>query len=215
MQCHKIENKPDKLEGLDPIPDISYLRNLVLQAQIIVQHPHMMSTENMPPRPPRSAWVIQLLAKRAQPAGNSTYVKRGAAHKIQKEVEAIDFVRQHTSIPVPWVVKIFIEEDPDAVTSWFSMKTVPGSSLSTAWAEMSVTARSRTTAELRAYLLEMRNLPPRNPSCIGSCSGGPAYDERLNNGFPCGPFTSESESNDYLVAPVAKCPKKELVAHYR
>ncbi|OAL51583.1 hypothetical protein IQ07DRAFT_506665, partial [Pyrenochaeta sp. DS3sAY3a] len=50
---------------------------------------------------------------------------------------------------------------------------------------------------------------------IGSCTGDQACDHRLNNGFPCGPFHSESQFNDYLVGPVRRCPRQELVEHYR
>lgn len=75
--------------------------------------------------------------------------------------------------------------------------------------------RNRTKEELQNYLLEMRNISPPKPIWIGSCTGGPAYAHRLNNGFPCGPFASESDFNNYLVAPVANCPKKELVNYYR
>ena len=48
-----------------------------------------------------------------------------------------------------------------------------------------------------------------------SWSGGPAYDHRLNNGYPCGPFALELGFNDFLVGPVARCPWKELVSQYR
>jgi aminoglycoside phosphotransferase (APT) family kinase protein len=182
---------------------------------ILEQYPDIMSTGNIPPRAYRSAKAAQLLAKRAQLTDDSIYVKHGTSQEIQREIEAINFVRQHTSVPVPSVVETFIDENPTAETSWFSMKEIPGSSLATAWAIMTPIARSKTKADLQNYLLEMRNIPPRNPFCIGSCSGGPAYDHRFNNGFPCGPFASESDFNDYLVALVAKCPKKELVSYYR
>jgi len=174
-----------------------------------------MSTGNIAPPAHHSTKTAKLLAKRAQLTEDSTYVKHGTSQEIQREIEAINFVHQHTSIPVPSVVETFIDENPAAESSWFSMKEIPGSSLTTVWATMSPTARSKTQSDLQKYLLEMRNIPPREPFYIGSCGGGPVYDHRLNNGFPCGPFTTESDFNDYLVAPVARCPKKELVGYYR
>lgn len=49
----------------------------------------------------------------------------------------------------------------------------------------------------------------------GSCSGGPAYDHRLDNMSTCAPFASLAKFNDFLVAPVKNCPRPELVAKYR
>jgi len=188
---------------------------LQVAPEISEQYPNTMSTGNIAPPAHHSTKTAKLLAKRAQLTEDSTYVKHGTSQEIQREIEAINFVHQHTSIPVPSVVETFIDENPAAESSWFSMKEIPGSSLTTVWATMSPTARSKTQSDLQKYLLEMRNIPPREPFYIGSCGGGPVYDHRLNNGFPCGPFTTESDFNDYLVAPVARCPKKELVGYYR
>ncbi|KFY77641.1 hypothetical protein V498_09284 [Pseudogymnoascus sp. VKM F-4517 (FW-2822)] len=76
-------------------------------------------------------------------------------------------------------------------------------------------ARRATEADLHNYLHELRTMPPPTPAYIGSCSGGLAYDHRLNNGFPCGPFASVSDFHYFLVAPVARCPRQELVTYYR
>jgi len=95
------------------------------------------------------------------------------------------------------------------------MKLLPGSPLTDAWTIMSEGARLRTRQELHDFLDELRAVPPPKRVYIGSCTGGPAFDHRLNNGLPCGPFASESDFNNFLVAPVARCPRKELVPYYR
>lgn len=157
--------------------------------------------------------------KRAQPVGSTTttpttYIKHGRSNQVQREVDAMHFIRQHTSIPIPSVIEVHVDES-DTERSWFTMTVIPGSCLTDAWPNMQEEAREAAQTELRFFLQEMRAIPPPTPVHIGSCTGGPAYDHRLNNGWPCGPFASESDFNDFLVAPVARCPKKELVKHYR
>lgn len=154
--------------------------------------------------------AFQPLAKRAYKVSDSVYIKRGTSLEVQREVDAIEFVQRHTSIPLPSVIDFRHESD-----SWFSMKLLPGSPLTDAWTGMSEGARKRTRQELHDFLYELRAIPPPKRVYIGSCTGGPAFDHRLNNGLPCGPFASESDFNDFLVAPVARCPRKELVAYYR
>lgn len=127
----------------------------------------------------------------------------------------MEFVRQRTSIPIPAVLEIYIDKNNTSPSSWFSMSEIPGSSLTDAWPSMSERARRATQTDLRSYVHELRTVPSPTPACIGSCRGGSAYDHRLNNGFPCGPFASVSDFHDFLVLPVARCPRKELVEHYR
>jgi hypothetical protein len=87
-----------------------------------------MSNPNLPiiPRfvPPRP--------KNAQKV-EDYYVKRGKGFRIHREVEAMDFVRRHTSISVPSVFEIHVNEDDANRSSWFSMSAMSGSSLTDAW----------------------------------------------------------------------------------
>ncbi|KAJ8107641.1 hypothetical protein OPT61_g8724 [Boeremia exigua] len=95
------------------------------------------------------------------------------------------------------------------------MSLVEGVSLTEAWAGMSKEAQAITQTELSNYLRELQALRPPTPTYIGSCTGGPAYDHRLNNGLPCGPFASEAEFNNALIAPMTRCPRPDLVELYR
>jgi len=158
---------------------------------------------------------VQLPRKRASKMEDSKYVKHGTSHQIQREVEAIQFVCRHTSIPTPTVLEVYVDDDVTSSSSWFSMSEITGCPLTIAWPNMKEEARRTTQADLHKYLQELRSIAPPSPISIGSCNDGPAYDHRLNNGYPCGSFTSEAEFNDFLVAPVARCPKKELVNYYR
>jgi len=66
---------------------------------------------------------------------------------------------------------------------------------------MTEEAQARTQQDLFNYLSELRGIRHPEPTRIGSCIGGPAYDHRLNNGLPCGPFNSVLGFNDTLVLP--------------
>jgi aminoglycoside phosphotransferase len=158
---------------------------------------------------------VQSPRKRAHKAEGSIYIKRGTSHQVHREVEAMDFVRRHTSLPVPSVFEIHVDENDTSPSSWFSISAIPGCPLADAWPSMIEEVQRATQTDLRDYLHELRAVPPPTPAYIGSCNSGPAYDHRLNNGYPCGPFASESDFSDFLVGPVARCPRKELVNHYR
>ncbi|KAF4958092.1 hypothetical protein FGADI_2650 [Fusarium gaditjirri] len=80
---------------------------------------------------------------------------------------------------------------------------------------MAVMAKERAVIELKEYLAQLHRIRPTGSAWIGSCSGGPAYDHRLNNMSTCGPFSSITEFNDFLVGPVKNCPRPEWVAKYR
>jgi len=154
--------------------------------------------------------TLQRPLKRVHKSGDNVFVKHGTPHEVQREVEAIEFVRRRTSIPIPSIIELHVSEND----SWFSMNLIPGSPLTDAWTDMTEAAKQTTQKDLYNYLKELRAIPPPIPAYIGSCTGGPAFDHRLNNGLPCGPFTSESDFNGFLIAPVRRCPRQELVVYY-
>lgn len=134
-----------------------------------------------------------------------------SVRKHGSDAKAIAFLCEHTSIPVPKVLRIQLSGDDN----WILMQRIPGTRLDLAWPSMDLDARRKTVTLLRSYMNQLRNMRPPNPGWIGSISKGPAYDHRLNNGFRCGPFTSLSEFHDYLVALVKDCPHPELSITYR
>ncbi|KAI9819326.1 MAG: hypothetical protein M1832_004031 [Thelocarpon impressellum] len=142
----------------------------------------------------------------------STLVKNGhQSQAIQRESDALKFVRQHTSIPVPEVYDTQCGEHGGKLV----MQALPGKTLEEAWPIMSEASRTKTKAQLTAYFAQLRSLQQPSPGWIGSCNRGPAYDHRVNNGWPCGPFDSVAAFHDFLVRPVANCPKPELVETFR
>ena len=140
--------------------------------------------------------------------------KQGDHFRIRREVDAMNHVRDHTSIPIPTVLDVHVGTG-DKEASWILMKQLPGRQLGIAWANMAEYAQARTICQLKSYLDELHSLHPPEPPWIGSCTRGPAYDHRLDNRATCGPFASVGEFRDYLVSPVKNCPRPEWVAKYR
>lgn len=137
--------------------------------------------------------------------------KEGDLYRIEREVIAIEFVRKHTTVPVPKVLQVQLDEQG----SRFSMQRVTGESLEMAWLSMTEEAQRRTTGQLRHILTQLRKITVTQPGLIGSCDNGPSYDHRINNRGQHGPFASVAEFNDFLVAPVRKCPRPERALDYR
>jgi Phosphotransferase enzyme family len=167
-----------------------------------------------------SKWVLPLRLSSASSSRQTmrideenmgTVRKRGTSFRIQRELDAIAFVQKHTSIPVPSIFDVQVRGHD----SWILMQHAPGIRLDSAWPDMPENIKATTITQLKAYFEQLRNIRLSTSDWIGSCDNGPVYDHRLNNGFPCGPFTSISEFHDFLVAPVMQCPRPELPVEYR
>ncbi|KAF2453928.1 hypothetical protein BDY21DRAFT_387833 [Lineolata rhizophorae] len=155
--------------------------------------------------------AIQSPAKRAHKTDDSTFIKYRTRHEVQREVDAIFFVRRNTSIPVPFVIQSHVQESG----SWLSMYSIPGLPLTNIWTRMSEEAQATTQQDLSIHISELMAIRPPEPTYIGSCVGGPAYDHRLNNGLPYRPFASVSDFHKGLVAPVTRFPRPQLAVEYR
>ncbi|KIH89926.1 hypothetical protein SPBR_09053 [Sporothrix brasiliensis 5110] len=142
-----------------------------------------------------------------------TVKKSGVASRLRREIEAMAYVRGHTSIPVPRVLEYHF--DADNKEAWFRMERLHGIQLDQAWPAMSDNIRTQTIHQLKSYIEQLHSIRPPEPGWIGSCAGGTAYDHRLNSLFPCGPFKTTAEFHDFLVAPIRKCPNPQLADKYR
>jgi aminoglycoside phosphotransferase (APT) family kinase protein len=133
---------------------------------------------------------------------SKTVRKRGAKYSIQREVEAMRYVQQHTTIPVPYVIEVHQTEEEDEEEDWFLMEKLGGVQLDMAWSNLDSAAQARTISQLKSYLAELHALrPPTSPGWMGSCSRGPAYDHRMDSMKNCGPFESVNEFHDMFMAP--------------
>lgn len=132
---------------------------------------------------------------------SETVRKRGATYRIQREVEAMRYVQQHTSIHVPRVIEVRLGEDKRD-DAWFLMERLGGVQLDSAWSSLDSSSKAWVINQLKSYFAELHALrPPISPEWIGSCSHGPAYDHRIDNMDTCGPFESVKAFHDMLMAP--------------
>ncbi|KAF3025145.1 hypothetical protein E8E14_014714 [Neopestalotiopsis sp. 37M] len=108
----------------------------------------------------------------------------------QTEAVTMRFVREHTSIPVPYV-----HESTDTT---ITMEFIEGVTLEKAWNTLSDEERSNISIQLRDDIEQMRNMDTSGVR-IGAVDGGPAIDRHMINSCQGGPFTCEAEYNDFLL----------------
>jgi hypothetical protein len=130
----------------------------------------------------------------------SWVVKHACGTKITKfrsggirhaEVDAIRFVSEHTTIPVPRVLDVGEEH----LTTQF----IEGETLREAWEKtLSADDRLLVARQLRGYISQLRAI--KSPDgVICSFGGRPAIDVRFR--YPeGGPFADEAAFNDFLVS---------------
>ncbi|RSL94110.1 hypothetical protein CEP52_012817 [Fusarium oligoseptatum] len=152
---------------------------------------------------------VEPVSKRSIP-----FRKQADSFRLRREAEAMSYVRSHTSIPIPSILDMHFGVS-DHEPGWILMERVSGRQLDEAWPMMTNSARAQTISELQSYLRQLHSLRPSGSGWIGSCSGGPAYDHRLDNVSTCGPFASVAKFHDFLVGPVKNCPRPEWVSKYR
>lgn len=103
------------------------------------------------------------------------------------EVEAMEYVSQHTSIRVPKIFKTYSHEGDDLQV--IIMQYVVGVTLDEAWPKMIEATRQVIIKELAGYVEQMRQLVPPEAGFVGSHSLGPGYDHRFGRDR-FGPFNN-------------------------
>ncbi|XWX01577.1 hypothetical protein V2A60_009605 [Cordyceps javanica] len=145
---------------------------------------------------------IRIWAGRYVYLGRNEYgmgnVKRLPFTKIVKlnttlnEVEAMEYVRKHTSIPVPKVYKVY--ERPDG-TVHILMEFIPSDGAD--YMAMSPAQIKSYGEQLADYLQQLRSLKPPEAGFIGSVNRKPLVDYRTGQ-VPFGPFPSVDNFHAYL-----------------
>ncbi|KAI0133663.1 hypothetical protein BJ170DRAFT_699589 [Xylariales sp. AK1849] len=80
-----------------------------------------------------------------------TVRKSSDTFRIRREIEAMEYVRSRTAIPMPIILDKSINDNDDA-ESFILMKRIPGQQLQEAWPKLDENARIRTTHELHSYI---------------------------------------------------------------
>ncbi|EFZ00736.1 aminoglycoside 3'-phosphotransferase/choline kinase domain protein [Metarhizium robertsii] len=110
----------------------------------------------------------------------------------RNEVEAMEYVRTNTSVPMPKVYKVY--ERPDGAFN-ILMEQLPGNG--TDYASMSPEQVRAFGDELAGYLNQLRSLKPPEEGFIGSIDGKSLMDHRIGN-LHFGPFHNVDDFHSYL-----------------
>lgn len=115
------------------------------------------------------------------------------------EASAMQFVAQHTSVPVPKVYSAF-ERDGRA---YIIMERIDGENLAEGWNRRSDESKARILEQLKTMVQELRGIQPPSSIGVANVDGGPIFDHRL----PCkslwGPFPTIRDFHQELRGGIA------------
>ncbi|KAL2397745.1 hypothetical protein ABEF93_004202 [Exophiala dermatitidis] len=110
------------------------------------------------------------------------------------EAATMNFIKCHTSIPVPRIYCSFIHDNQVYIV----MERIRGKTLAEAFGSLAEADLTSICTQLRQMLLEMRKLCPPGPG-VQSCTGGSLRDSRNPRSNPrFGPFKSIQEFHLWL-----------------
>ncbi|EPE31261.1 Protein kinase-like (PK-like) [Glarea lozoyensis ATCC 20868] len=107
----------------------------------------------------------------------------------------MQFISQHTSIPVPKVYCAFTHKG----ITYIVMEKIKGEMLGENWVKRSEASKVKILAQLRGMVKEMRAISPPQGQGVSNVDGGVIYDARLmsDSSFH-GPFESIHNFHRYL-----------------
>jgi len=124
--------------------------------------------------------------------GPRTVVKYGVSVDLS-EAEAMRFVSEHTSIPIPKVYSAW----KYAGMSVIKMNYIQGTSAWRFWDTLSPLQQHTLMLEIESYVNQLRNLTPPSPSAVSSTTGGPFHDHRLGTRL-VDPFKDHDDFHRFL-----------------
>lgn len=120
------------------------------------------------------------------------------------EVHNIEFLKQHTTIPVPSVLKEWVD---DSNRYFILMDRIKGQTLEEVWSTLSGLQKGHIAEQVAEYIQQLRHL--QSPA-MQSLNGGPLYSSWLfldAEGNPYGPLRSDIELQDSLALALKELPR--------
>ena len=127
-------------------------------------------------------WLSELLFR---PLSPSTY--RVSWHRVIKgpcdptEVEAMQFIRLQTRIPIPRIIAVHTEKETHGI--FIEMEYVEGEPLESAWDHLSTCERDVIFADIKTHLSCLRELQPPAQDIVSSAFSNPLHDGRIGARF--------------------------------
>ncbi|EAT83716.1 hypothetical protein HBH56_198340 [Parastagonospora nodorum] len=143
---------------------------------------------------------IKLLKRFRERSGNVLFlskhkcVKYGTSVQLS-EAATMQFVANHTSIPVPRIYCAFTHHK----RTYIVMERICGDYVGAGWLKRSEEGKASILSQLKSMIEELRRIPPPEGTGVANVDGGPLYDVRLpgtSNQF--GPFRSIADFHRHL-----------------
>jgi aminoglycoside phosphotransferase len=118
------------------------------------------------------------------------------------EAATMEFIRKHTSIPVPKVYCAFRRRGK----TYIVMENISGMPAAASWEQLTEKSQNRLLGQLRVMINEMRRIPALT-SGISNVNGGSLYDCRLHSSLDrFGPFKNTQIFHGFLRDWIEKGP---------
>ena len=164
-----------------PVNDTLFRRFLTLAAIKLLKHVV-----------PRQSMVLFLTSK--------ICVKYSSFQDLS-EASTMQFIAQHTSIPVPRVYCAFQHKG----WTYIVQERIDGEMVSVGWDKRTEESKAKILLQLKGIVNEMRSLPPPG-TAVSNVDGGPIYDARINGVERFGPWPTIQEFHRHLRNGIVKPP---------
>ncbi|THW50911.1 kinase-like protein [Aureobasidium pullulans] len=129
-----------------------------------------------PPEPPSNSHPIKATFLRRTATFPWICVKHYDADWLDvSESAAIEYIREHTSVPVPKIYCAFTYRNK----TYIAMERIKGTMLADGWLQRSEESRSRILNQLKTMIEEIRSIRSPHGSSVASVDGGSLNDPRL------------------------------------
>ncbi|KFZ00758.1 hypothetical protein V500_00949 [Pseudogymnoascus sp. VKM F-4518 (FW-2643)] len=123
---------------------------------------------------------------------NKICVKYGPL-KNPSEASTMQFISQHTSIPVPRIICSFTHKG----WTYIVMERSYGDMIGRGWPSRTDESKAKILSQLKEMVADMRRIAPPN-SAVSNIDGGILYDCRIHGPMQFGPFKNIQDFHKYL-----------------
>ncbi|KFY72618.1 hypothetical protein V499_07241 [Pseudogymnoascus sp. VKM F-103] len=119
-------------------------------------------------------------------------VKYGPLKNLS-EASTMQFIRQHTSIPVPRIICSFTRKG----WTYIVMERIHGDMIGRGWTSRAHESKAKILSQLKVMVADMRKIAPPNLA-VCNVDGGILYDSRIYGPMQFGPFKDIQDFHKHL-----------------